>query len=148
MSSGIVANAFVVINAPVARVWAALITPATITRYMVGAEVAADWREGGRISWQGDYRGTPYRDHGTILTFTPDQELQYSHFSPASGKTDVPANYDIVTLKLSADSPTATTLRLTQDANPTEEARAHTAAFWQGMLLSLKGLVEAPAPAV
>jgi len=40
------ARATVKINAPVARVWQALVDPHMIKQYMFGTDVVTDWQEG------------------------------------------------------------------------------------------------------
>lgn len=46
MGTGLVANASSTIGAPRETVWHALVTPEEIERYMFGAKVASEWREG------------------------------------------------------------------------------------------------------
>lgn len=141
MAKGLVSTASAMINAPIEKVWDALVNPAMIKQYMFGTEVVSDWREGSPIVWKGDYQGKPYEDKGVILRLQPEQELQYTHFSPLSGKPDQPENYHTVTLALSRQG-AATTVSLAQDNNPDEEARAETAKLWRGMLDALKGRLE------
>lgn len=50
-SSGYTARASVRIDAPREDVWAALVDPEKIERYMFGTEVVTDWKEGADISW-------------------------------------------------------------------------------------------------
>jgi uncharacterized protein YndB with AHSA1/START domain len=141
MNTGLVSQASITINTPIAKVWDAIVTPATIKQYMFGTDVISDWKQGGPIIWKGEYQGKKYEDKGVILKLEPQRILQYSHFSPLSGKPDVPENYHTVTIELSERGAT-TTLSLSQDNNPTEESREHTAKFWQGMLETLKKLLE------
>ena len=141
MNKGLISQATIVINAPITRVWEALVTPVTIKQYMFGTDVVSDWKQGSTIVWKGEYKGKKYEDKGVIFKLEQNQTLQYSHFSPLSGKPDVPENYHTVTMKLS-EQDTTTTLTLSQDNNPTEESRQHTAQFWQGMLETLKKLLE------
>jgi uncharacterized protein YndB with AHSA1/START domain len=141
MNKGLVSKATITINVPIARVWDALVTPATIKQYMFGTDVVSDWKEGSSITWKGEYQGKKYEDKGVILKLEPQRILQYSHFSPLSGQPDVPENYHTVTMELSEQGVT-TILSLSQDNNPTEQSREHTAKFWQGMLETLKKLLE------
>jgi len=67
--------------------------------------------------------------------------IQYSHFSPLSGKPDLPENYHTVTIKLTSDGATTIVL-LTQDNNETEQEREHSEQNWKMMLDSLKKLLE------
>lgn len=141
MARGLVSTASTTIDAPIAKVWDALVNPAMIKQYMFGTEVVSDWREGSPIVWRGDYQGKPYADKGVILRLQPQRELQYTHFSPLSGKPDQPENYHTVTLALSRQG-AATTVSLAQDNNPDEAAREETTKVWRGMLDALKGLLQ------
>src|SRR5258705_12305699 len=109
-----IANASIRIDAPRDKVWAALVDPEAIKRYMFGTTVTSDWHEGSPISWKGEWQGKSYEDKGVILRIKPGQLLQYSHFSPLSGLPDVPANYHTVTMELS-DGPGQTQVSLAQD---------------------------------
>ena len=64
----ITARASTTIDKPVAIVWRALVTPETIKRYMFGATVVSDWKEGSAIVWKGEWKGKPYEDKGKILS--------------------------------------------------------------------------------
>jgi len=84
MDKGLVANASIVINAPLGAVWDALVTPEAIKQYMFGTTVVSDCKEGSPIRWNGEWQGT------------------------------APANYHTVTIELSGeDSHTAVSLRRT-----------------------------------
>jgi hypothetical protein len=76
-----------------------------------------------------------------ILRLEPERRLQFSHFSPLSGLPDSPGNYHTVTIELSQKLP-LTHVSLSQDNNATELAREHSEKNWQGMLTSLKTLLE------
>lgn len=141
MSRGLVARQSVRINAPATKVWDALVNPVTIQKYMFGTTAVSKWKLGSAITFKGEWQGTPYEDHGVIVRMEPEQVLEYTHFSPLSGLPDVPENYHTVTLELSAENG-ATVLVLSQDNNPTEQARAHSEKNWAGMLASLKKLLE------
>jgi len=142
METDRIAEASISINMPREAVWDALTDPAAIKQYMFGTTVKTDWREGGEIRWKGDWKGRPYEDKGTILAVVPLRRLVYSHFSPLSGKPDTLDNYHTVSIALAEDG-LRTEVTLTQDNNPTDEARAHSEENWVGMLLALKRYVEA-----
>src|SRR5690242_4971014 len=116
------AKAYTTINAPPAKVWDALVTPATIKKYMFGTDVTSDWKEGSKITWKGEWEGKSYEDHGKILQLKPGKKIQYSHFSPLTGKPDIPENYHTVTVELSPKG-NQTDVHLTQDNNATDEER-------------------------
>jgi uncharacterized protein YndB with AHSA1/START domain len=141
MSKELISQASITINAPIATVWDALVTPAAIKQYMFGADVASDWKQGSSIVWKGEYQGKKYEDKGVILKMEPERMLQYSHFSPLSGQPDVPENYHTVTIELSNDGE-KTVVSLSQDGNATEEAREHSEQNWKIMLDGLKKLLE------
>ncbi len=76
-----------------------------------------------------------------ILKLEPRHLIQYSHFSPLSGKPDLPENYHTVTVELVSDG-VETTVALSQDNNETEQAREHSEKNWKMMLTNLKKLLE------
>lgn len=141
MTKNLTAEAKIAVNAPIQRVWDALVTPETIKKYMFGATVVSDWKEGSPIVWKGEWQGKPYADKGVILQLKPNRLLQYSHFSPLSGVPDIPDNYHTVRIEL-ASKGTQTNVSLTQDKNPTEQAREQSQKNWQMMLTGLKKAVE------
>ncbi len=136
-----IAKASTTINAPAAKVWDALVSPASIKQYMFGTNVESDWQEGGPITWKGEWQGKAYEDKGVIQKIEQPRVLQYTHYSPLAGLPDKPENYHTVTIELSGEgSPTDVTL--SQDNNPTEEAREHAKKNWRMMLEGLKKFVE------
>jgi uncharacterized protein YndB with AHSA1/START domain len=141
MGKGLTAEATTTIDAPRARVWQALIDPAAIKRYMFGADVVSEWRVGRPIVWKGEWKGKPYEDKGEILRFEPEQRLEYSHWSPLSGRPDEPGNYHTVTIELTGEGDRSR-VALAQDGNSSEEGRAHSQQNWQTMLDGLKKYVE------
>ena len=141
MSLDRIARASLTVDAPRAKVWDALVNPKAIKQYMFGAAVVSDWREGSPIVWKGEWQGNPYEDKGTLLEVEPGRTLRYSHFSPLSGLPDEPGNYHTVTIELS-DEGNQTCVALTQDNNPTDEARVHSEKNWGMMLAALQKFLE------
>ena len=141
MNKGLVAKATISINAPADKVWNALTNPEVIKQYMFGTTVISDWREGSPIVWKGEWQGTTYEDKGIILKLKPERLIQYSHFSPLSGKPDLPENYHAVTIELTTDE-AGTAVSLSQDNNETEQEREHSEQNWKRMLDELKKLLE------
>jgi uncharacterized protein YndB with AHSA1/START domain len=141
MSQNLIARSITTVNAPVERVWEALVTPAQIERYMFGSEVRSDFQPGSPITWKGEWEGKRYQDHGVIKRAEPGRVLEYTHFSPLSGQPDLPGNYHTVTIELSMAGG-ATRITLSQDNNATEQARAHAQKNWDGMLAGLKKYLE------
>ncbi len=144
MSTGeLTANAAIAINAGKREVWDALVNPSAIKHYMFGADVESGWREGSEIIWKGEFNGKKYEDKGVILKIEPERELQYTHFSPMSGKPDKPENYHTVTIYL-ADGADKTEVSLIQGNNDDEESRLESEKNWNEMLEGLKKYVEEP----
>jgi uncharacterized protein YndB with AHSA1/START domain len=141
MTRGMVARAATEIDAPVSKVWDALVNPEAIRQYMFGTTVSSEWREGSRITWAGEWQGRQYEDKGTILAIEPGRRLEYTHYSPLTGLPDEPENYHTVAIELQ-DLGSRTAVELTQDNNANEEARRHSEKNWSAMLDSLKRLLE------
>ena len=141
MSEPMIVRVTTTIDAPPARVWEALTNPDLIKRYLFGATATSDWKPGSPIRWTGDWQGRAYEDKGSVLDAQPGRLLRFTYFSQFSGLPDTPANYQTVTIHLS-DEPPRTRLSLSQDNNPTEEARRHNEENWIKVLAGLKTVVE------
>jgi uncharacterized protein YndB with AHSA1/START domain len=137
-----VAKAELTIGAPVEEVWKALTTPEMIKKYMFGATVISDWKEGSSITWTGEWNGKPYEDRGKILVIDPLHELKYSHFSPKVGQDDQLGCVHIVDVLLSRLE-TGTFITVTQENNSSEEERLQSEKNWTAMLVGLKEFLEA-----
>jgi uncharacterized protein YndB with AHSA1/START domain len=142
MDTSLNASVTTTINASVAKVWHALVTPDLIKRYMFGATVVSDWKEGAPIVWKGEWQGKRYEDKGVILRQDPGRVLSYSHWSPLSGQPDTPENRHTVTIELSGEGG-KTHLSLAQDNNHTTEERDHSQKNWSTMVEGLKKVIEA-----
>ncbi len=141
MPQGLTSTASTTIDAPVAKVWDALVNPEMIKQYMFGAVAESDWKEGSPIVWKGEYEGRKYEDKGEIVEVEPGRRLKVTHFSPLSGQEDVPENYHTLTYELEPRGD-HTHVSLSQDNNPTEDAAEHSRKNWEMMLASLKEVVE------
>lgn len=136
-----IAKAQITIHAPVEKVWEALVNPSLIQQYMFGTTVRSDWQTGSPITWTGNWQGKKYEDRGTIIEIIPHHLLQYSHFSPLSGKEDHPDNYNVVSIEVHKAG-NDTQVSLAQDNNPSEEAKKHSEENWATMLNEMKKVVE------
>jgi uncharacterized protein YndB with AHSA1/START domain len=143
MDETTIARAATTIQAPAGDVWQALVTPETIAKYMFGAQVDSDWREGSPIVWKGEWQGKPFEDKGKILRVEAPRVLQYSHYSPLSGQPDAPESYHTVTIELAEQGPGRTRVTLTQDGNRDAEAREHSEKNWGAMLDGMRKVLEA-----
>jgi uncharacterized protein YndB with AHSA1/START domain len=141
MKNNFVAKQEIVINAPISKVWNALINPELIKQYLFGTEAVSDWKEGSSITYKGKWEGKNYEDKGMILKLIPEKIFESTYWSSMSGLADSPENYNKVTYQLTEiDGKTKVTL--TQDNNPTEEAKAHSEKNWEMVLDTLKKLLE------
>lgn len=136
-NKNLIATAKTTVKSSLEEVWNALITPDIISKYMFGATVISDFKEGSQIVWKGEWEGTAYEDKGVILEVLPYAKLSYSHYSPLTGEADIPENYHTVTIELSKAGD-KTIVSLWQDNNKDEKAKKHSEKNWQAMLDSLK----------
>lgn len=141
MNKGLVAKASVAINTSGAKVWEALVNPDLIKQYFFGATVVSDWHVGSPIVWKGEWQGKPYEDKGRILRAEVGHLLEFTHFSPLSGKPETPENYHTIMIELRENNG-QTTVTLSQDNNATEMEREHSEKNWTMMLGGLKKVVE------
>jgi len=141
MKNTFIAKSTITINAPAAKVWEALTTPALIKQYFFGVDVVTDWKVGSPIIYKGQWQGKSFEDKGKILKFEPEKLLVSTHWSPLSGVPDSPENYHTVTYELSQHG-SNTQVTLTQDNNASEEEKADSERNWKMMLDGLKKLLE------
>lgn len=141
MRKNLVATVSQTIDAPVADVWNALMDPVLTAQYMFGTTVTSDWRVGSPITWEGEWKGEIYKDHGRIVAVDAEHRLVYTHFSPLSGKADAPENYHTMTFELEGVGK-HTTVTLSQGNNRTKQDREHAEKNWQMVLDKLKALLE------
>jgi uncharacterized protein YndB with AHSA1/START domain len=141
MQESRVAVATVTVDAPRERVWKALVTPSQIKTYMFGTTVESDFKPDSPITWKGEWNGKHYEDKGRILDARPGELLRYTHFSPLAGLPDKPENYHVVTIELGGEG-AATRVTLSQDNNPSDQARQESEKNWTAMLNGLKRLLE------
>lgn len=141
MATGLNTQHSITINAPIEKVWHALTTPELVKQWFFGVNTKTDWRIGSPIVHTGEYQGKSYEDRGTIEKFDPPYVLAHSHWSPVSGLSDRPENYQHVTYTL---TPRGIGMELTvYEVNlPSEEGKAISEKSWPMVLKSLKELVE------
>lgn len=141
MNTGLIAKTTIAIDAPVARVWKALITPELVKQYFFGVAPETDWSVGSAIVWKGEWQGKKFEDKGEMLQAEENRVLQFTHFSPLSGKPDVPENYHTITIELGEDGE-RTAVILSQDNNATDVEREHSEKNWRAVLEGLKKVAE------
>ena len=140
--SEITASASIIVDSPKQRVWKALTEPDLVSQYFMGATVKTDWQVGHPITFSGTWKDKPFEDKGEILSFEPEREMSYSHWSPLSGSDDVPDNYHVVRITLAdADGSTLVTLDQSNlNGGVTDADRANRADYEKNWTTTLEGL--------
>ena len=141
MNKKFTATATATIDAPVSKVWQALVNPEIIKQYLFNTDVISDWKVGSPIIYRGEWEGKPFEDKGKILEMEPERLLKSTHWSPLSGVPNTPENYHTVTYTLS-EKGDGTQVTITQDNNASEEEKAHSEKNWQTVLAGMKKLLE------
>jgi uncharacterized protein YndB with AHSA1/START domain len=141
MNDTFTAKATATINAPVSKVWQALINPEIIKQYLFNTDVISDWKVGSPILYKGEWEGKAFEDKGKILEIEPEKILKSTHWSPLSGVPDSPENYHTVTYTLS-DRGNSTEVTITQDNNASDEEKVHSEKNWQTVLKGMKNLLD------
>jgi uncharacterized protein YndB with AHSA1/START domain len=141
MKSDIIGKTSILINAPAAKVWGALTTPALIKEYFFGTNAESDWKVGSPITFSGEWEGKKYQDKGTILENVPNKKLKYNYWSSMSGIEDKPENYVDITYELK-EKDNKTELTIIQENIPDEKMREHSEENWMKVMEGLKAMVE------
>lgn len=139
----------ITINAPVEKVWDALVNPAQTKKYMFGCEAISEWKKGSSLTWEMIYEGEPYTAvKGTIVEIEPLRLLSYTTIDPHSAIADIPENYLTVTYLLSFEKG-KTLLTVTQgDYTKVEDGEnRYTEAYnngegWNPILEQIRKLLE------
>ncbi|HEV7782926.1 MAG TPA: SRPBCC family protein [Chitinophagaceae bacterium] len=131
----------VIISALAPDVWKAITDPEIIKKFLLGANVDTDWKEGSPITYSGTFKEKEYRDKGKVLVFEKNKKLEHTYWSSLSGTEDIPENYFIVTYELEQRE-NDTVLCITQEGLMSEDSYQHSAQNWEGVLQKIKDLVE------
>lgn len=142
MSKGFTAKSTIEINAPVSKVWDALVNPELIKQYLFGTEVSTDWEVGSPITYKGIWEGKPFEDRGKILKIEPEALLVSTYWSAFSGLPDSPENYQTVRYELNPDGSMRTIMTVTQDNIQSEEDVSRYEQNWNMTLDAIKKVVE------
>ena len=141
MKSIITGTAAISIDAPVAKVWEALITPSIIKQYFFNTNAISEWKVGSPLVFKGEWEGKKYEDKGKILDMTPNRLFRYTYWGSMSGIEDKPENYAVITYELT-ERPNGTHLLVRQENIPDEKMKAHSEQNWNKVLTNLKQLLE------
>ncbi len=89
------------INAPIEKVWDALVNPTKTKIYMFGCEAKSDWNPGSTLLWEAEIEGKKIIFvTGKVLEYKAPHVLRYTVFDPNKEMEDIPANHLIVTYNL------------------------------------------------
>lgn len=140
----------ILINAPIAKVWDALVNPEETKKYMFGCEALSDWNIGSPLTWEMIYEGKPFvAVKGHIVDIQPEKYLAYTVIDPNSTTViDLPENYLTVTYSLSSENG-QTILTVTQgdyskvaDGNKRYLESYNGGEGWNPILVLIKDLLE------
>jgi uncharacterized protein YndB with AHSA1/START domain len=141
----------IAIDAPIAKVWEALIHPEQTKQYMFGCAAISDWRIGSPLLWIGVFDGVEITAvKGYVVQFQPESIIEYSVFDPNSSTlADVPENYLNVTYLLSTEN-NQTILEVRQgdftkvvDGQKRYDETYNNGEGWNPILAQIKAMVEA-----
>ena len=138
------------INAPVSKVWDALVNPEKTKQYMFGCEAISDWKPGSSLLWKGMYEGKEMIFvKGNVVEIQPDKFLKFTVIDPNASYPDIPENYLNVAYELKEQN-AVTTLKVTPDGfeNAAEGEKRYKDTYnngegWNPILVQIKKLVEA-----
>ena len=134
----------VTINAPPAKVWAALTVPDLMKTWMFPGEIdiLTSWEIGAPFVIRGKLHGVAFENQGRVLLFEPEHVLQYSHLSSTSRLPDVAESYSTVEFRLARLEQGQTELALTLRNFPTEVIYKHLVYYWTVTLGIIQHRVE------
>ena len=132
----------IMINAPVTKVWQALITADSVKQYFFGNEVITDWNVGSSIVFKGDWENEEHLGRGIILNRVPYRLFRFSYWSTLSGLENKSQNYLHVTYKLAEEREDFTELTASFEKIPNEEMKRKIEDDLNKVLAGIKQVVE------
>ena len=149
MSNPLIVKNTIIINAPVSKVWDALVNPEQTKKYMFGCETVSDWQPGSPLLWRGNHEGKEMVFvKGNIVRIEPEKFLAYTTIDPNSTIDDISENYLTVTYQLE-ENQDQTIFTVTQGdySNVAEGETRYKEAYnngegWNPILVEIKKLVE------
>ena len=129
------------INAPAAKVWDAITTPALRKKWFFGVDTETDWKAGSPIVHKGEFKGKPYEDKGVIKRVEPGKRLVHTHWSSMSGRPDQPENYETVTYTLKEKNG-ATEVAIAEENVADDKQKKTSDELWGKALKGLKQVRE------
>jgi uncharacterized protein YndB with AHSA1/START domain len=149
MNTPLTVNGEIAINAPISKVWDALINPAQTKKYMFGCEALSDWTPGSPLIWKGNFNGVEMvAVKGHIVSIEPGHSLVYTVIDPNNPAiADLPENYLTVTYHLKEQD--GHTLLSVSQGDYSKVAEGETrykhscdGGGWEPLLVQIKQLLE------
>jgi uncharacterized protein YndB with AHSA1/START domain len=141
MENDLILKTSVLIDAPKAEVWDALINPHKIKKYFFGTNAISDWKVGSSLIFKGVWEGKEYEDKGHILELEKEKKLKYTYWSSFSGTADISENYANITYELSEEDGKIK-FTITQDGFKSTEQKEHSEKNWQTLFQNIKAMLE------
>lgn len=133
----------IAINAGIEDAWDALISPASIEKWLNVTSMSTSWEPGSPVIFSTILEGEPYHFHGTVLHYDEEgKQLQYSYWSKLSRLPDLPENHAIVTMAL-RENGEQTILLVKQERFSGEDDYRHANFHWEMTTRAFKKFVEA-----
>jgi uncharacterized protein YndB with AHSA1/START domain len=106
MNQPLIVTSTITINAPIAKVWDALVNPEKTRQYMFGCETVSDWKPGSQLLWRASHEGKEMVFvKGSIVAIEPERLLAYTVIDPNNPLIpDIPENYLTVTYTLKEEN--------------------------------------------
>jgi uncharacterized protein YndB with AHSA1/START domain len=134
------ASAKIIIKTDPKTLWSAITNPYKMKLYFE-SDQAAEWKEGSPLIFQGNWKGEEYQDKGIILEIVEERIFTYSHWSPYSGRPDLPKYYEKIRFEITPFGDTVE-LSVTQSKFDTQLEAEKISQSWTGTLQSIKEMLE------
>ncbi len=118
------------------QAWEILATARGFQKMFPGIRVEGDWRQGGQVTWSGEWEGKTFRDEATILEYRAPKLFSYSYWTSFAGLPNLPENCQTITCSFDAVTDgTKVTIRQTNIL--TQESRDHSEKNWAEVLAGI-----------
>lgn len=149
MENKFTVECFILIQAPVSKIWDVLTNPEKIKVYLYGANVVTDWKAGSAILFTRDRLHAkapilekPIVDKGKILEIEKEKHLIFSFYSSMEGYADLAENYSVVSYKLNRNDVDGFRFDYRRTSIPSEIEKRNQDKFMPGMMERIKMLAE------
>ncbi|MGV3509003.1 MAG: SRPBCC family protein [Sphingobacteriaceae bacterium] len=137
-------TATITINAKPVNVWTTLTDLQLMPQWMGDAEmnimVQTDWKTGSPIFIRG-FHHINFENKGTVLEYSKEKRLSYTHLSSLSKLEDKQENYSILEFVLTPVEK-QTQLTISIENFPNEVIQKHLEFYWRATIFSIKEKTE------